>query len=210
MGLPGERVVMTTTRGTHAPARRTLIAVGIAGVAILAGATTADAAQFQKVEQYSGSFEEHFELCGLEIHHEVEFAGTFAIRSGKGDLSEAFYGRDNYSVTEVFTNVANGKWFTLTANGVVQDIKATLVEGDVVEFVTHEVGQPFVVTNMDGEVVLRDRGRIEFTYLFDTFGDGVPSGVPIEDLGVHIAGPHPGFFLDDAATCEGIVNLIGD
>ena len=133
-------------------------------------------------------------------------ARTDRLRDG---LNGAFFGRDNYSRVETFTNTANGKWFTLSANGVVQDIRATVVDGSVLEFVTHEVGQPFVVTNMNGQVVLRDRGRLEFTYLFDTEGDAFPGGIFLGDTDFHVAGPHPGFFLDDAATCEGVTNLIG-
>ncbi len=205
-GASGEGVVMSTSSGNRARLGRALTAAGVAAVAILVGSTAADAAQFQKVEHYSGTFEEDFELCGFDVHHVVEFGGTVAIRSGDG---QAFYGRDNYAVHEVFTNTANGKWFALDANGVVLDLKATHVEDTVYEFVTIEAGQPFVVRNMDGRVVLRDRGRLEYRYLFDTLGDGVPSGFPVDDLGTKVAGPHPGFDLGDEDLCIGVTNLIG-
>ncbi len=38
----------------------------------------------------------------------------------------------------------------------------------VFTFVTHEAGQPFVVEDMFGRVVLRDRGVITTSYVFDT------------------------------------------
>ena len=54
--------------------------------------------------------------------------------------------------------------------------------------------------------MLRDRGAITTTYLFDTLGDDVPGGDFIEELDVRISGPHPGFGPPD---CAGVNNLIG-
>jgi hypothetical protein len=72
--------------------------------------------------------------------------------------------------------------------------------------VTIQAGQPFVVYNSDGQVVLRDRGVIRFTYLFDTLGDNEPGGVFVQDVDVRVNGPHPGF---DADFCDIARSLIG-
>lgn len=93
---------------------------------------------------------------------------------------------------ETFTNTANGKYLTILHDAVFQDLKAAHVEGSIFEFVSHEVGQPYVVRDMDGNVVLRDRGALTFSYLVDTLGDDVPGGVWVSEPEVRVSGPHPG------------------
>lgn len=176
---------------------------------ITLSAVPADATMYLKVEPYSGSETTDFVDCGLNIHHVVDFGGKFSIRAGKGDLAGAFFAHDNYWYVETWTNVANGKFFTISGNGLVHDVKATHVEGSIFQFVTNEVGQPFVVRNMAGAVVLRDRGSLSFTYLFDTGGDNVPGGTFLEDVSLRVSGPHPGFFLDEATACAAVIAMIG-
>ena len=48
-----------------------------------------------------------------------------------------------------------------------------------------------------GRVLLRDRGAIRETYLFDTEGDAVPGGIFLEKLSLRVSGPHPGFVTDE-------------
>lgn len=69
-----------------------------------------------------------------------------------------------------------------------------------------DAGQPFVVEDSDGNVVLRDRGTIRFRYLFDTGGDNQPGGEFVDFLGADINGPHPGF---DTDFCQIAGDLIG-
>jgi hypothetical protein len=97
----------------------------------------------------------------------------------------------------------NDRFFTISHNGIFNEIKATPVGDDVFEFVDHEAGQPFVVMDMDGNVLLRDRGLISFTYLFDTGSDELPGGQFIELLDIRVSGPHPGFFLAAAGQGTG-------
>lgn len=50
------------------------------------------------------------------------------------------------------------------------------------------------MTDITGQVVLRDVGLIEVSYLFDSLGDGAPGGAFLEEPQlVRVAGPHPGF-----------------
>lgn len=86
-------------------------------------------------------------------------------RAGKGDLTGAFFGHNNYSVEETWTNVANQRFFTISANGLSHDVRAIHVSGSIFEFVTNNVGQPFVVRDTSGAVVLRDRGAGSERYL---------------------------------------------
>ena len=187
--------------------KKFLALTAAAAVMSIAFVTPVEATMFQKVEPYSG--EENFPIdgfCGLEeVQFNSEFSGRFHIREGKGKQAGAFFLHDNFSVLETLTNRQNDKSFTVSRDGVFQDIRATRVDGSIFEFVSHEVGQPFVVRDMDGKVVLRDRGAITRTYLFDTLGDDVPVGVEIEELDVRISGPHPGFGPPD---CEAVRDLL--
>ena len=176
---------------------------------ITLSAAPAHATMFLKVEPYSGVDVQDFDACGLSIHDVFTFSGKFSIRSGVGDLTTAFFGHNNFSNLDTLTNTANGKFFTISADGLNHDVRATHVEGSIFRFVTNTVGQPFVMRDMSGAVVLRDRGAISDTYLFDSGGDNVPGGTFLVDISVRVSGPHPGFFLDDPGFCALVVDLIG-
>ena len=69
-----------------------------------------------------------------------------------------------------------------------------------------EAGQPFRLYDSQGNLVLRDRGAIRFTVVFNTLGDATPGGIVIEELEPSVRGPHPGF--DDATLCPVLVPLL--
>jgi predicted esterase len=108
---------------------------------------------------------------------------------------------DNYTVTETWT-AADGRFFTLSANGLNKDVKAKPVGGSVYQFTTNQVGQPFVITNSSGVVVSRDRGNLSFTYTVD-----IASNSFVDFLGLKVAGPHPMFGQD---LCLAVRPLTGD
>ena len=105
---------------------------------------------------------------------------------------------DNYQFEETWT-AADGRWFTLSANGVFKDIKAKSLGGSSYEFTFHEVGQPFVITDSTGTVVARDRGNItgHFTIDFETGSEGFE---------LEVKGPHPMFGAD---LCKAVEPLTG-
>lgn len=115
---------------------------------------------------------------------------------------------DNFEYHEVLTNHETGEWFVVRGHSVFREIKATHVEGDVYTFRAHEAGQPFVVENSDGRVVLRDRGLIVREALFDTLGDSEPGGVILDVAVQAVRGPHPGF-AEDFDFCALAQELIG-
>ena len=87
----------------------------------------------------------------------------------------------------------------LHGQGVYHDLRATPLGGGVYEVTAIETGQPFVIEDPSGRVVLRDRGAVRGTYVFDTLGDGQPGGDVLAVTDVVVHGPHPS--LDDA-FCE--------
>ena len=88
--------------------------------------------------------------------------------------------KDVFHYREVWTNPDTGQWFVIRGHGLFREIRATQVEGTVYEFVAVEAGQPFVIEDAEGNVIVRDRGVIRHTILFDTLGDGQPGGEFIE------------------------------
>ena len=154
---------------------------------------------------YSFDYEDGYDDCGFEVSIEGAASGHFRVRMGKGKKDQAFFASDNYSYEETHTNVDTGAFLTIKGNAVFNEIKASRVDGNIFEFEAVEAGQPFVLYDSDGNLVVRDRGSIHFHALFDTLGDSTPGAIFLEDLGADVHGPHPGF--ED--FCAIVTPLIG-
>jgi len=195
---------------THAHRRmKRLMVVGTTALAVMATlALWTGPAAGTVIEQgkYSGTDSFSFDDCGFTIEGESEFSGHFVLRADKD--GQAFYGKDNFSHRDVLTNADTGEWFVIRGNGLFSEIKATQVSGNIYEFVAIEAGQPFVIEDSAGNVIVRDRGVIRTTALFDTLGDGVPGAEFIEETHLSVHGPHPGF-ADDFPFCEIAAELTG-
>ena len=187
------------TRRLSLKSRAALVAVAIACPVALAIVPTAPASATMYVINQPVELHDSFDwnACGLPVHSVFDLAGKESIRTGTGTLATAFFDHFMADSVETITNPVNYKFVTVEAHFLSQDVKATLVSGSIFQFVTHTVGQPFVVKDMNGRVILRDRGNVTFTYLFDTGGDKVPGGTFISDVSLRVAGPHPGFFSQD-------------
>ena len=175
---------------------RLFATVCMATAALLVVSTAAGA---RVVERGTYSETESFVVdeCDFPLNGVSTFSGHFRARADRG--GQAFYALDNYKFRDVITNPETGEWFVVRANGLFIETRATLVEGNIYKFVQHDAGQ-FVVEDSDGNVVLRDRGLVRFTVLFDTLGDGQPGGDFIEELDVELRGPHPTWDADFCAT----------
>ena len=86
--------------------------------------------------------------------------------------------------------------------------RATPLGGTIFEFEAVEAGQPFVIEDAEGNVVVRDRGALRHRIVFDTLGDDEPGGVVLEEFDSAVHGPHPGF-ADDFPFCEIAAELTG-
>jgi len=118
-----------------------------------------------------------------------------------------FFVHQSFTFREVRTNTLTGEWFVVSGHSTTRDVKATRVAGSVYEVTQVLSGQPFVVTDSSGRVVLRDRGSIRFHYTFDTGGDNQPGGQAIDFLGVEVHGPHPGFTTTDCRIAGDLVGI---
>jgi hypothetical protein len=182
--------------------------VAAAGVTLALG-ICAGPAGAKVIHEGTQSGTDHFidDSCGFTLVVDVTFQFTSRLRVDKS--GQAFLEHTIFRFTETVTNSATDGYFYIVHRGLYNEIKATQVEGTVYEFVAVEAGQPFVIKDAAGNVVSRDRGVIRHTFLFDTLGDGQPSGefvVPISD---DVHGPHPAFapdfpFCDIAAQLTGV------
>ena len=183
----------------------TLLALGgsmACGVAA-ASATVVDREHFQGSETVPD------EICGISVIRDSEFSGSLRIRAGTGATDQAFFERVNFRYSDTFTNPENGKSLTIQGHSVYNEVKAERVEGNVFEFTTIEAGQPFVLTDSSGRVILRDRGLVRSLVLFDTLGDSMPGGQTLDVSTIRVSGPHPAFDLTDEEFCGVVESLIG-
>jgi hypothetical protein len=179
---------------------RLLQSAGAISAAALLLATPAVSASPLVREHYSFTDSFTFDDCGFLVQDEVTGQGLFMLKQGHaGDPTPYLF--NNYDVTETITNPANGEWITITHNGLYKDVRITNVEGTVYDFVAHETGQPFVVRDMDGDVILRDRGNLVTFFTVDTQGDSdLDNDVFIEGSFSFVDhGAHPGFNFDFCA-----------
>ena len=181
------------------------------GLAVVAGAAlVVEPAQAAPLvsEHYSGTDSGSFDDCGFQIDFASTFGGVFMLKEGRrGDATPYLF--DNYSYDDVFTNPATGAWFTRHGEGMYKDLHIVNVEGTVYRFEAMEVGQPFVIRDSDGNVVIRDRGALRVGFTVDTLGDdNLDNDIFIEGTDELLAdnGQHPGFYAD---FCDIANDLIG-
>jgi hypothetical protein len=179
----------------------------LATIVVTAGAAPAQATVFDK-GPFAFEDSNTEDLCGIEVRHDFSISGHFRNRTGKGDLDQAFFGQSSAHITDTFTNLATGAWFTNEARVTQMDVKASPLGGNVFVFEFREAGMG-VVRDMDGNVVLRDRGAIWTRMVFDTLGDSQPGGEILEESVIRVSGPHPGFEQDEEQFCAAVHDLIG-
>ena len=179
----------------------------LATMVVTAGAVPAQATVFDK-GPFAFEDSRTEDLCGIEVRHDFAISGHFRTRTGKGDLDQAFFGQSSARITDTFTNLATGAWIINEARLTEMDVKARPLGGNVFEFEFRDAGMG-VVRDMDGNVVLRDRGAIWTRVVFDTLGDSQPGGDILEESVIRVSGPHPGFEQDEEEFCATVHDLIG-
>jgi hypothetical protein len=183
-----------------------VVSVGVACVgALVVGLASPAGAEPIEREHYSFRESDTFTdtECGapITIDYAAEFSGLFMLKEGRaGDPTPYLF--DNYSAVETYTNVANGKTFTLIHQGLFKDLQIELVEGTVYQFTAIETGQPVFGIGPDGKKFPIDRGRIRYTFFVDTQGDtDLSNDVFLGSEEPDVAGPHP-VLVGDADFCD--------
>lgn len=160
---------------------RTLTLPAAATLALLA--TTAPAAADKPYENftYDETFAGTFMECGMTIDFTDEVSGHVLTKVVKRSDGQAFLAHHNYRFETVYTNSASGRSMVWSGNGTFKEVHATQVAGDVWEFSWQEAGKPLTISDLDGNVLVSERGRVSGSVVFDTLGDSQPGGVVVSE-----------------------------
>ena len=164
--------------------------------ALLLVAVAPAAATIVEGSKFAG--EDHFSYddCGFVVDGVSEFEGQYHIRAGKNTNATAFFLHEQVTFLETHVRASDGATIYVSANRLFQETQAIRLTGNEFAFRSTLAGQPFTVTSSDGRILVRDRGSISQTLVFDTEGDDVPGGIFVEELDLRLNGPHPGFDVD--------------
>jgi hypothetical protein len=179
-----------------------LLATAVASLAVV---PVAQGAIFERFRFVDDPYSFETEICGIDVLVEGTASGHGRIRTGKGKAATAFFENVNFSYSETWT-AANGRFVTVTGNAIFHEVKAVPLGDNQFRFTAIEAGQPFRLYDPEGNLLLRDRGVIRHSAIFDTLGDATPGGVLIEEFEPSVRGPHPGF--DDETLCPVLVPLL--
>jgi hypothetical protein len=164
---------------------------------------SANEAHYSNVDFFS------YSDCGPTVVGTFQNNGSFHLRPGKhGDPTPYLF--DNYEWHTVSTNPANGKWFREDGQGMYRDLHITNVEGTVYTFVSQETGRPYTLTDMHGNKVFFDRGRLLTTFQVDTKGDDNLDNDEFIDGSFQLLadnGAHP-FWHFDGDWCDIVNDLL--
>jgi hypothetical protein len=166
-------------------------------IALLAIAGPASATTILR-ERYAEDYAFSYTCGSVEITVEGHVEGIVQFRVGTGRFAGAFFAHDNFAFSEVHTN-PDGEILVISGNGVFQETRAVALGDNRFAFSSRVAGQPFTVRDADGNLLVRDRGVIRETIIFDTLGDETPGGIFIEGVSFDVAGPHDGLGFD---TCD--------
>src|SRR5918994_7615519 len=114
-------------------------------VALMLVCVPSASAQVVDRERFSEAISEDFELCGIAVHEEGSLTGAVHFRVGKGEVESKFFQHLTYKLASTITNTANGRFMTVVAPEVIQDVKATHLEGTLFEITVLDAGQPWVI-----------------------------------------------------------------
>jgi hypothetical protein len=191
----GLRAISIWARSTR---RATRVAGPLAAIAAALLMITPVTATTAFREHYSFDYDFTYACGAVEISVVGHAEGIFQVRVGKGDQATAFFGHDNYSFSETHTN-PDGDFLVISGNGLFQETKAVSLGNNLFAFSAINAGRPLIVRDADGNVLVRDRGVIRETIVFDTEGDDQVGGIFIESISFEVAGPHDGLGFD---TCD--------
>ena len=165
------------------PRRSRLLAAAFATVLAFAFAGVAQAKVYSS-EPWSNEWTET--ACDAGYVIEGKDAGRTILEEPTAAWPEFFRLTNTFHGHTVVTNPDNGKFFTEDWAGVFREhsiVRATEYEGFVYHYKTTDAAVYFV-RNGRGKLVYHDEGRVVWSYLFDTQGDGsvgAPGGSYLEE-----------------------------
>ena len=176
-------------------ARTVLVPLASTALALAGAVSPASAGAPVENETFTGDYD--FPECGGAYWVSGSFTQKVLVRDTNPSLDGEFFKVSNtYTFTETITNLDTEDFVSVSAHGHFAELQPRSTDGRVFDFITHDTGN-FAVHDSAGDLVLREAGLFQFSFRFDTLGDGEPGGDFIlfeEDL--RTAGPHPTFDED--------------
>ena len=166
----------------------------LATLVVAAAATWCAApAQARTVDHWQWSEDRAYVVddCGFPTDVTDHFEGNGIARTVGGSTDGVALVQYTTRFVAVTTNPTNGRSFTLTQLSAFQERGLTDLGGGLWGYSVHQAGQPFVITDSSGRVVVRDRGLVQFAGVFDATADQVVSFEPVRGVGA-ASGPHDG------------------
>src|SRR4051794_5001163 len=151
------------------------------------------------------SYADGYDCTGFHVDVRGVASGSFRLREGKNAAAGVFFSLDRLTFSEVHTNATTGRSFTISGHFLANETTARNVSGSLFEVRSVKAGQQVIVRDAQGTLVARDNGLLQRTVLFDTGGDDVPGGTPVDVLSVRLAGNQDDF----GRTCALAAQLTG-
>lgn len=174
-------------------------ALSAAGLLVIGAAVPAQAAPPVVHDHYSvdQSFDE--EVCGLDVHFEGTYTGTFIVSPAVGS-TEAFLAHDIYQFTETITlaDDPEGPYVTTAGIGTLRETHAELLDPTkptIYEFTSHDAGI-FRVYDSSGAKIFQGSGVTQQVIIFDTLGDAAPGGELVEEVSMTFHGNETADFCE--------------
>ena len=186
------------------------VSAALATGSLAATATTAHATMYDS-DRGTWSIDEEFDFCGFTVHH-VE-NGTFNWHQFEmtGPSAGVFKNHTLNVFTGVFTNEANGKFFTEQGHNQGHGIGTAPIVYDNVHATTILEQGWDEIRDMSGALMARQVGSYTVEYLFDDGGDNVPGGSVVGDVTVtRVSGLHPLDEMTEEQFCGLVTAALGD
>jgi hypothetical protein len=146
--------------------------------------------------------------CGFPVHIDGRSRERFVSYTVPGSSGQAFLEHRWYAFRETITNPATGRTMEVSGRASHREVTAAHVAGDRWQLIGVEHGQPFVVRDATGRVVLADGGIMVTRSVQDTLGDGRPSSEELEHEVVTTFGRFPSM-ADGFDYCALVTRLVG-
>ncbi len=154
--------------------------IAAATAVLVAGGTASAQAAPSRWEITSGTNNFSFEICGRDW----TAVSTFTERLKWKQPREAGAPRLQFAAYQYHVEfTADGVTLTTEGHGLFKDRRATHVEGTVWEFIVSDLGVPYSLFDPSGQLLVRDRGVITWSFRVDTLGDVDPDNDVFLDEG---------------------------
>jgi hypothetical protein len=168
---------------------RRLLVGALSAMAIVLPAATANAAILDKVD-YTDSDSGTFEDCGTTWSFDFHASGTVILRLD--DDGDTVLAQDNQSFTDTLTNLGTGRHVDISGHSLYREVEAVR-DGDILTVYVRHSGVPVVFTDDSGDVILRDRGLIEFRQTFQVTDNEI---IFLDEQVIGDHGAHPIYYAD--------------